>query len=142
MRVEAAKARRALLLASGLLTLLAPVALGDQQRPVAGPRAEPAVSAAPSESGEPNALELNAPDLLGLALRVELAPGAASASAVPLGEAPEFPGAAAIPRLDVGPARAAVVAEPRRALLVLLTLVGAWGASRERRRFRALRRHP
>jgi len=128
--VEAAKARRALLLGSGLLTLLAPAALGDRQRPFQGARDEPAVASAPAESGEPNALELNAPELLGLALRVEVGPGYASAAAALCEEATEFPGTAALPHFAPGPARSAAVAEPPRALLLLLMLAGVWGAPR------------
>ena len=141
--MKAAKARRVLLLAPGLLTLLAPVGLADLPRLLTGGPGERAVSAASAGGGEPNGLELNAPDLLGLALRVELGPGYASAAATLREEAPEFPGAAAFSHFEPVPARSAAVAEPPRALLLLLMLAGAWGASREtRRRSRALRRRP
>jgi hypothetical protein len=137
--VEAARARRALFLATGLLTVLSPAGLGQLPLPVPGGRAERPGRAASAHSVEPNSLELTAPDLLEIALRLELGPGYAGAAAWRTEEALDFTNSAEIP-LHV--ASAATVAEPPRALLLLLMLASAAGACRERHRSRASSRRP
>lgn len=142
MRVEGAKVRRALLLAASLLTVPTPGGVEDRPLPVTGGRAWQPLGAAASNPVEPNGLELSAPDLLGMALRLEVGPGYGDAGVGQGAEVRDFLGASSLAFLDPGAAHAAAVAEPPRALLLLLMLASVAHASRERHRSPRSRPHP
>ena len=118
---------------------LCPGDAGELPRPESAGRAVRPGSAADANSVEPNSLELTAPDLLGIALHLELGPGYSSVVAWRREEHFDFTSAAEIP---LRASSASAVAEPPLALLVLLMLASVAGACRERHRSRASPRRP